>query len=66
MNATAATLLIVESSSFQLERVKLGRENDNEGWLQQLTCDHPQLLPKSRLESQFRCLVPLARDTAQN
>ncbi len=62
MKAHGTPVLIGESGSLQLERVWLGKDSYNEGWLQQLIFDHPALLPIAQLEPGFGRPIPIARE----
>lgn len=58
----AAPLLIRSGRTSTLQRVSFGDRQYDEGWLQNLLFEHPQLLPIADIEPWFDMPLPVARE----
>lgn len=62
----AAPLLIDGGRTSTLQRVWFGDRQYDEGWLQKLLFEHPQLLPIADIEPWFDMPLPVARELPTN
>jgi hypothetical protein len=59
---TSPFLITKEASGEKLQPIDIRKQAYDEAWLQELLCEHPDILPVSEIEPIFQPLIPIGRE----